>query len=473
MARVLAILGVSGLLAAVGANPASADSIVYVAPDGNVWLTTADGVTKRPVTADGTPSSPYRSPTQADDGTIVAARAEGRALHVFNRDGTRRQQWQIPGPTGSSGPLTAQVNPSDSGGLIVYAYSRSTFPSIGVPFFRVTFQDADAATADCAFPCYDGFHDPRYIPGTSNAGFVSTGGDEVHVQDPSQGSGRRLWLTADPGENARAFDVSRSGFRALLLNIRDDGSGGEIPTLERFDNGNVAPPDAGPGAGTVCKLVPFATAQTKPRWAPDSQSFTWHDAQGIWTSPAPVAGAGGACSISPRLVVPGGSQPDWGVANVPGTGTGPGPNPTPGPTPGRDTVKPVVSALAMSPIAFRAAPSGGSIAAAGFGTRVSYRLSEPARTTFTVKRPAPGRRVGRRCVAPRRSNRRRRKCTRFVAVPGSFARDGVIGANRFRFTGRLRGRKLRPGSYRLRATARDVAENVSRPASRSFRIVRR
>jgi hypothetical protein len=91
-----------------------------------------------------------------------------------------------------------------------------------------------------------------------------------------------------------------------------------------------------------------------------------------------------------------------------------------------------------------------------FGAIVSYRDSQAARTTFTVQRRAAGRRQGRRCTKPGKRNRRGKRCTRFVSV-GSFRHTDVAGANRFRFTGRVRHHKLAPGSYRLVAVPRNAA----------------
>ena len=140
-----------------------------------------------------------------------------------------------------------------------------------------------------------------------------------------------------------------------------------------------------------------------------------------------------------------------------------------------DTTAAVMSRFRISPTAFRAAARGGSIAQRRRrpGARVSYRLSERATVTFRVERAAKGRRVGRRCRPQTRRNRSRRSCRRYVTLRGSFRRAGKAGANRFRFTGRLRRRKLRPGSYRLRARAVDTAGNRSRIARKRFRIVRR
>lgn len=137
-----------------------------------------------------------------------------------------------------------------------------------------------------------------------------------------------------------------------------------------------------------------------------------------------------------------------------------------------DRTPPTVSSYVLAPTTFRAVNTGGSVFATRVGTRVSYKLSEAATTTFTVQRALAGRRSGRRCVAPKRSNRRKRKCTRLAAVPGSFAVNGVAGTNRFKFSGRMRGRALSRGSYRLVAVATDGAGNSAKAVSRAFSIVR-
>ena len=131
----------------------------------------------------------------------------------------------------------------------------------------------------------------------------------------------------------------------------------------------------------------------------------------------------------------------------------------------------------LSRATFSAYTRGPSVRAAGrvrrrLGTRVQYRLSEAAITTFTVQRILLGRRRGRACVRPTRSNRRARRCTRHAPLRGSFRLTGRAGVNRFVFTGRLAGRTLRPGRYRLVGRARDLAGNVSRPSLDRFRIVR-
>ncbi len=147
------------------------------------------------------------------------------------------------------------------------------------------------------------------------------------------------------------------------------------------------------------------------------------------------------------------------------------PSPPPAP-PKPDLLAPTVSTLGVSPASFKAANLGGSVFAARVGARVSYRLSEPATTTFTVHRALRGRRSGRRCVAPKPSNRSKRACTRYRSLPGSFTRKAVAGIDHFGFSGRLGGKALPPGRYRLVALARDAAGNRSKPAASTFKITR-
>jgi hypothetical protein len=137
-----------------------------------------------------------------------------------------------------------------------------------------------------------------------------------------------------------------------------------------------------------------------------------------------------------------------------------------------DHTPPTVSSLSLSPASFRAANIGASVIASRVGTRVSDRLSEPARITFTVQRVLAGRRSGKRCVAPKPSNQGKRRCMRYKSIPGSFARTGTAGANSFTFTGRIGGKALPRGGYRLLAVAKDAAGNSSKPVARAFSIVR-
>ncbi len=143
---------------------------------------------------------------------------------------------------------------------------------------------------------------------------------------------------------------------------------------------------------------------------------------------------------------------------------------------GSDRTAPNLLSFSLKPSRFAAAAGGASVVAAKAkrrpGTLVSYRLSESAGVTFTVETAVAGRRRGGRCVARTRSDRTGKRCTRWVALRGTFDGPGQAGPNSFRFSGRLANRALSSGYYRLVAVARDAAGNASAPAYGPFRILR-
>lgn len=123
---------------------------------------------------------------------------------------------------------------------------------------------------------------------------------------------------------------------------------------------------------------------------------------------------------------------------------------------------PVLSDLTVKPRAFKAGKKG---------ARVRYRASEVAVTTFKVKRIARGVRLRGGCK-PRRG-RSGRRCTRLVAIPGSWRHRAAAGVNALRFHGRVGGKRLRPGRYRLVASAKDAAGAKSRTVHARFTILKR
>lgn len=136
-----------------------------------------------------------------------------------------------------------------------------------------------------------------------------------------------------------------------------------------------------------------------------------------------------------------------------------------------DLVAPRLTSLRLSASRFRPARSGPS-ASVGTGARVAFAVTEAGRAVFTVERAFAGRKVGTSCRRPTRSNRGHRSCTRWVRVRGSFSRVAKAGTNRFRFRGRIGGRRLVPARYRLVARVSDSAGNRSTPRRVAFRVVR-
>ena len=149
------------------------------------------------------------------------------------------------------------------------------------------------------------------------------------------------------------------------------------------------------------------------------------------------------------------------------------PGPPGGPPAGGLPGTAALSAVTIKPSVFPAAANGGSIArrrARRTGTTISYRDSQAGTTTFTILTPAKGMRdKRRRCVAPKKGSRGAR-CTRYLSA-GTFTHADKAGANSFHFTGRVRRRKLAPGSYRLQAVPRANGKN-GKAVTVSFRIVK-
>jgi hypothetical protein len=129
--------------------------------------------------------------------------------------------------------------------------------------------------------------------------------------------------------------------------------------------------------------------------------------------------------------------------------------------------KAALSALKITPSKFRAASKGATFAKA-VGAKVTYTLSAAGTVRFRVLRAAKGIKVGGRCVAKSRRHRTGKACTRYVAVGKSISRVSTAGANSVRFSGRVAGKKLRPGRYRLQSV--DPAGATKRA---SFTIIRR
>jgi hypothetical protein len=132
------------------------------------------------------------------------------------------------------------------------------------------------------------------------------------------------------------------------------------------------------------------------------------------------------------------------------------------------------SRFKVKPTSFVALGSGPSLIGRTRGAKISYRLSEAATTTFTVQRVLQGRRIRGRCRAATKRNKAlsRRRCKRIKKVRGSFSHKGNAGSNSIRFSGRVGGKRLKVGSYRLLAASVDGVGNKSGTKRTSFRIKR-
>jgi hypothetical protein len=230
----------------------------------------------------------------------------------------------------------------------------------------------------------------------------------------------------------------------------------------------------GPGGfsdGGSCELDGNITASCSVTYTPSAKGSGIHKITAAYGGDSTHSFSGADSDVNVKGPAEGGGGDTGGSG---GGNNGGGDDDPPGSPPA------TADDLGLSSPTFRAADSGPSAedskSKVPVGTRVSYKLSKASVVKFTVARPSKGRKVKRKgqkakCKKPSKGNRKKPRCTRYVTLKGSFTRNGTKGANRFRFTGRLKGKKLRPGRYRLVATP-IKGKRSGKPITANFRIVR-
>jgi hypothetical protein len=122
---------------------------------------------------------------------------------------------------------------------------------------------------------------------------------------------------------------------------------------------------------------------------------------------------------------------------------------------------PELRSITFKPLAFRAAKSGEAVISRHgkrrkkrkkppIGSTVIYNLSDPGTVSFGLERAVRGRRAGGKCVKQTHGNRKHKACTFYRPTAGQFSVTGAAsGNNSFRFSGRVGGKALKPGTYKL------------------------
>jgi 6-phosphogluconolactonase (cycloisomerase 2 family) len=105
------------------------------------------------------------------------------------------------------------------------------------------------------------------------------------------------------------------------------------------------------------------------------------------------------------------------------------------------------------------------------GTKLRVKLSEAAQVRVKIEQRLPGRKVGRKCKKPTPGNASKKKCSRYVTLGSRAKKNGKPGWNEIAFNGKLKGKPLDPGGYRITAVATDSAQGRSAPRSAAFRVL--
>ena len=276
---------------------ASASSLVYM-KGSDVWVGSPDGAVERQLTTGGG----FESPSQADDGTVVAIeRGESGGVrfglvHRISRTGQGLSSVRCApeNSTTYTGPLGAEV--SRDGSAVAFHYFQAPNPS---PVAAYCPTGSDSVPGDTL----GGHFNPSWISGDHVVLFATSGFPNVITDAPGQDSDG--WFT-ESGLRLDAGAVDR-GFTKLAGIV---SGGGELRLYQM--NG---PPPAAPTARCSFTFPGATDHYEHPTWSPDGTQLAWDEPDGIHV--ADVPSLADCAKVTEDLVIPDASDPHWGPAAAP------------------------------------------------------------------------------------------------------------------------------------------------------------
>lgn len=441
---------------------------------------------------------PYKL-VQGSDGNVWVV-VGGNKLARFSADGTK-QEFDLTGVTGAKG-----ITSGPDGNLWLTASTAIVKVQPADPPVVTPFTVNDVIT-------------PQAIVTGPDGNLWTASNDKVlkiTLADPANPA--RFTLTSTTSPSARG--ITSSGGLLWVVDRGDGSTDGAIVSLTTAGaqtpyavgggpqevgagpNGQVLYANPGHDPQQIGRLFAGGSPQTIDQPMSDPFGITFGQDGAYWvaeflagrlarvTTDGVLTTLGGLPTNDPRDITTGPGNTLWvtleqskKVARI--TGVDPAAPPAPDILPGPvapitlatppDTTPPSISSLRMSPSQFRRTTGrlvqiAASKPAAKPAARVSLTVSEPSTVTFTAQRLRSGRRVGGRCVARTRANRRRAACKRATRAGGSVALKLPAGRSVVGFSGRLKS-ALSPGRYRLVAIARDAAGNASVAKRTGFTVL--
>lgn len=371
---------------------AGADSLVFIKAS-NVWIANQDGSGQFQVTLDGTPGNPYESPSEADDGTILAIHqppgGRNQLVRMTQSGGLLNPPANTPAP-GPAGAIDAKINPA--GTLAAYWFVTT----VSDPFCAFCVNVASQALLSHS----DRFTNYNEV-GTPNTGITPSWITSDTILLDNSNATQWYYKLGMP-EAAEWFEESTvpSGDGQIKLFADSEvAPTGDRLALVRGDNGETlliykmnglppalpSPPQCG-FEGPSGKFI-------GPTWSSNGRLLAWQENDGIWTDsvPADVNSCGGYGTAA--LTIPGGTDPDLSpAANAPGPRPGcgnPG-NPTVCGGPGPGPV--VVSTATLRTLLGSEAKALKKLKIKGLlrKGKVSVPFNSPVAGTLTLALTAPG-----------------------------------------------------------------------------------
>jgi hypothetical protein len=335
--RLAAVISALFVLACV-APAAQADSIAYV-KDGNVWLSTSDGARQFQVTSTGG----YSDVSQADDGTMIGL--NGVRLHRLDRAGNVLADFDTPvsdtRPAPSKvfyGPFEPAISPDGSKVAYTYYYltqsqSPTCFPPECVTAINeggtgYSLADRQTAWDVPGLGKHSGWRHPAWVDNdtTMLANPTHLPNHDVILDTLSDGTTGNLvhnWFSdaVEGNPHVSGGDVSRDK-RKLAFQTGENDSTLTVYSVPAFPT-TFRDGDADPSTRpSVCYRYsdPPGGKFSQPTFSPDAGRVAWSVSDGIHIAAVPAFGGG--CTLdgatpAPPLAIAGGSEPDWGPADVP------------------------------------------------------------------------------------------------------------------------------------------------------------
>lgn len=349
------VFALAALLAApmtAAAAPPSG-SIVFVR-DGDVWRINASGTRQQQITRDGAPARPYRVPSQADDGSVVALR--GGQIHRWALNGAALDAPSVASLRGE--PVDVDVSP-DGGRVAVVLSSPCPAPDGTAMTCRaVAVAGAAGGTAEVVVPAAP---DVRSAVWSDRNRLLVTRGNAIEAVSPATGE-TATWVP-DDGTGAALTDITGGGRGIAVIRRVPAGE----PTLRVH-----TPPTATSAPAVWCEFGGPGTAA--PSWGPRGDVIAWQVSGGIVVATFPAR----RCPQQARMLVADGIDPDWGPSAL---------------------ARRMVSGGAASAGGGSTSGSGGATSAAteiaaltaGPGLRLAMRLNVTGRVRMVLDRRVAGR----------------------------------------------------------------------------------